>query len=708
MPINVADAKVEFYNPTTGALRYSLTDHLKRIEILEFAKDESDDASIDVAHDFADLANFVIGDEVRVSVQMPSGSMTHIWTGILDNVASNRSGPSYANLPLRAQNYVYWKLAHTYVTDSFTNQKGGAIVRSIVGNFAAGIDTSNVEDTGTTIPSIVFQGESLLSAIRRIATFCNATFKGDKDKKLHFYEKATKSSGQTVDADKVVRGTFHVERSFSDFGNVVTVYGGKRKTQDAVGPTTFSSFATVTGLVRKKARFFFSKAKVARVELWTDPEDADTVTTLAETISADGVLHNASVTKRAQGVSFAQQHILRAGSAIKLKLKKLGAPTGTATIRISTDKDTGGSTATLDVSTLATSYGDISFTLAADFTFLANTTYYLTLSYSGGDGSNNILWAYNTANPYLSGTRWTYTGSWAESTGDDHHFSIAGNKVWAGPINVRIQADNAAGTAPVAEADSNFDLASISVTWDKLSNGDRTSFDLPDHIVPPGNYVWVIVESDANSQRVGQDGSGNILYWTYFDLPVIAQQVDATSISTYGRWELQPVSDGTVQTEEEAEALANRVLAEHKTPLTIGSYEVLDPNVGLGTAPVGQTVSATFTKDGISAGTSLIILEKRHVYDAETGAYTLTHAFSDAQRIMAVEDILRSFQDRIKRLEEKQAATSVLSLITTLGETVRFADTVTAEVNLVEYSDSKVGDTAGHAKVGNTHRVRPS
>lgn len=743
MPQRVLDAKIDFYNPATGALRYSLTSNLRRIQIEEAATDKADDAGFELSHDFADLSNFIVGDECRVYVKRDTDlALTHVWTGVLDNVRSDRQGLAFADLPLKATDFVYWVLAHTYVTDAYSNMSVGAIARDLMANHAPSITATSatVEDTDTTVPSITFNGESLLSALRRLAQFANATFKGDKDKTLHFYEKASKSSGHSASPSDVVRGSFAVETDFADFGNVVTVTGGKKKVADSASTGgAFSSWSVVTGVVRKKAQVFFSKSRVSRVGLWTD--------------------------------------------------------------------------------------------------------------------------------------------------------STAGGALTGG-LTVRIQANNAAGTAPVAETDPNYDLASVTLADDELTVGGWTYFDLPEYIGPPGNNCWVIVESEAASQRVGLDAGAALMWQTYFDLPIVVQVSDLASITAYGARSLQPVANANIQTEDEATALALRILAEHKGPVQSGSYEVRDPFVdlvsaciaqfyldeavgattaqdtsedevndfavtgsvvfsgsgyatfdgatgyigksslvgapvgaaapwalrvkfrptgslhtgslieygtggtvspdspfiqvqsgagavrfglrqtgqnadtangvvaldtdcelvlrcdgttaylykngafvqslaiptnspvntrarvgaraaaaasnffegrvyyaeffdrdlsageiawlaekgeslaSLASAPVGQTVAAAFPADGVAS--DVIIETKRHNYDAEAGVYVLAHSFVSAQRIVAQEDVIRSMNDRLKRLEDTANATPVLYLVTSLNEGVKASDSVSA------------------------------
>lgn len=765
MPCRALDARIDLYTPA-GALRASVTSNLRRIEIQETATDEADDAGFELAHDFADLDDFVVGDECRVYVRLESdAALRHVWTGVIDSIRSDRKGPAFAELPVKAQDYVYWTLANTYVTDAYEDMAAGAIVRHILDTYVPSIGSAEVEDTSTTVPSIVFDGESALSCIRRLAQFANATFYGDKDKALHFFETASVDSGSSVGTADVVRESFTVETSMAGFGNVATVKGGNRKVQDGTGPTTFSSFTSLTGIVRKTARIFFTKSKVARVEVWTDP-----------------------------------------------------------------------------------------------------------------------------------------TG-------------------FPGTLTVRLQADNAAGTAPVNASDPEFDLASATLDAADLAVAGWTAFDLPDHTVAPGSYVWVIVESDEDSQRVGLDASSDLMWRSYFDFPVIVQRVDVASISRYGRHELQPVIDGSIATEEEADQLAARVLAEHKDPTVEGSYELADameidlrdelvghwrfdetsgstaadssgngrtgtivggvtlgaagqvgtcfdfdgstgyvsvadhadlditggvtiaawikPNAGavtsgvinkragsggvngsgyemlitsagllrietgdgvnlhnttspaavtrdgatwtfcvvtwaasgtavfingvqvaigsggaqigtnaatlylgaragatnpfsgsidnpmvldrpltatevawlyqagaamhnLASAEVGSTVSATFPLDAVAAGPDVVLQRKRRTIVADEGVHTLRHEFVSAARTRAVQDVMRSFHDRIKRLEDKGAGKTVVALVAAFGEELAVSDALAAVENDPELVDAVVDE----AEV-DTDRVYP-
>lgn len=524
MPLRAKDAQIEFYNPATGALRYTLSDHIRRISIREVARDEADDATILVAHDFADLDNFVVGDEVRVKVKTENDvDFTHIWTGVVDARTSDRDNKDFADLPIKAQDWVYWKLARTFITDVWENKAAGAILKDAVQRALPAAGAANIEDTPTTIKFFAARDESLLSVARRIAEIAGAEFRGDKDKNLHFFAKKSKSSGLAVDASAVIQGSFGAERNMAGFGNSVLVRGGTKQVLDQDNSGAPASYSTVTDTTRLKARVFVSKSKVSRVEIYTNPDVPSVLT---------------------------------------------------------------------------------------------------------------------------------------------------------GALQVRIQADNAAGTAPVDEADQEQDLAQKTLDVAFLGDASLTTFNIPNHIAPPGGYVWLIVQSDgAGGQRVGVNGSSQLLYKTYFEVPILARSEDAGSVATYGRHELVPVTDTRINNEDDAATIASAIVAAHKDPPLVGSYEASD--MGLSAVIIGQTVSASFAKDGITASTSLIVNEKHHLYDANRGTYSLKHVFSDAERQLTAAQILKSLWMRVKKLEDASSDQSSVSIFQNVGDAARVSDAAT-------------------------------
>jgi len=91
----------------------------------------------------------------------------------------------------------------------------------------------------------------------------------------------------------------------------------------------------------------------------------------------------------------------------KLYANSGGAPTGTA---LATSN-------TLDISTLLTSFADVSFEFEDEYTLVAATEYHIAIEYSGGDATNRLEVEYLAAGSG-SETCNTYTGTWGSQTYD--------------------------------------------------------------------------------------------------------------------------------------------------------------------------------------------------------------------------------------------------------------------------------------------------
>lgn len=119
---------------------------------------------------------------------------------------------------------------------------------------------------------------------------------------------------------------------------------------------------------------------------------------------------------------------------IKLYLKKVGAPTGTLTLRVETDTTGSPSgtladvnaTVTLAEDTLATSYGWIIFTYATAYTLTGSTTYHAVLSTDRAtDASNYVLWGADASSPeYASGEMKSQASSTWSAESKDACFDV--------------------------------------------------------------------------------------------------------------------------------------------------------------------------------------------------------------------------------------------------------------------------------------------
>jgi hypothetical protein len=121
----------------------------------------------------------------------------------------------------------------------------------------------------------------------------------------------------------------------------------------------------------------------------------------------------------------------------QLNLYKIGAPTGTLTLRVETDnagKASGNlvhanATATFDEADLPTSGAWITFNFAGSFTLSATTDYHLVISTSRAASGTNISMI-NVAEGYASGALWAFRASdstWLDLTPYDALFRVFGS-----------------------------------------------------------------------------------------------------------------------------------------------------------------------------------------------------------------------------------------------------------------------------------------
>lgn len=702
MATRVLAARLDFYNPATGALRSSISDDITLVEIDEKARGEADEAGFDLLNaNAAHTGLFAEGDEVRVFVQTEADpSAVHIWTGIVDSFKSNRKGPVFAELPIKAQDFVMWRMARAYVTDVYANMTAGAIVRAILSTYCPSVTSTFVDDTSTTISQVSFNGESVLAAIRDIAELAGAEFFGDKDKNLHFYEKKTVSSGLSVGPSDVVRGSFSIETSMAGFGNIQKVRGGSRPLLDASNGEGTAGLASVSATQRLIAKVTPTKSRFVQVELWTDPR--------ASNLVVNGGFENAD-----------DGWVASAGTNPPAVISDTGAPEGGHVAHFLMSASTPSYYEnTLDIAAQEGQQFVTSFWAKGNaIVGGANPWEVMKLSVTPLDSAGNVLAYWDLYAP--TGTYdWTHLTSsvftapagtvklhilaagiaWGAVSGEGwmDDIRITEQAAPAGDLRLRIQASNAAGTGPIDATDDTRDLVNRTLDPAFLANADWTTFLLADHTLPPGVPVWLIADSPTGTQHVGVDITGTDLMWrTWYPVPVIVERQDAASVAKYGKRELPPISDKTISTDTQATLIADMQLAQYSTPARNGSYELDAPTGPLGSVVVGQTVSASFPSDGVANATDLIVLGKRHTYDSETRLYRQEHTVADAERIKRLEDIILALQRKLKRVEDSVFGVekdTLVDLIREITDTARFTDTATATVQ------------TGGAKVG-TSRV---
>jgi len=123
-------------------------------------------------------------------------------------------------------------------------------------------------------------------------------------------------------------------------------------------------------------------------------------------------------------------------SRARFYLSKTGTPTGTATARLYAHTGTFGSTGTptgdplltsntLDVSTLTGSLQLIDFYFPSPwFTLVGGTNYFITIEYSGGNGSNFVNVGDDGSSPSHAGNFASLAGTWSANSGRDAIFTV--------------------------------------------------------------------------------------------------------------------------------------------------------------------------------------------------------------------------------------------------------------------------------------------
>lgn len=174
---------------------------------------------------------------------------------------------------------------------------------------------------------------------------------------------------------------------------------------------------------------FFERHKWLARESTLEDSSADTGT--------DFQLGNATITGQAQSwTATGFEHFI---TRVRMKLKKLGAPTGNITCHIkahsgafgSASIPTGASLAAatvLDSTLLTTAYVEYEFQFLTPFPTVASTNYTVTLEKAVGDGSNHVLVEGLAASGTHAGNRSQEVSAvWTPTAADDIDFEVYGS-----------------------------------------------------------------------------------------------------------------------------------------------------------------------------------------------------------------------------------------------------------------------------------------
>lgn len=261
---------------------------------------------------------------------------------------------------------------------------------------------------------------------------------------------------------------------------------------------------------------------------------------------------------------------------------------------------------------------------------------------------------------------------------------------------VRIQADNGSGS-PTDINDQSFDLARKVLSKDKMTTAGWTDFAVSDNTVGAGvNYHLIVEASGSTGQKVGLDGSGNLLYRVYHPAPIIVERSDDSSISTYRRI-VKTIRRRQIDSSAEAAELADSELARTAYARWEVEMDVID--TGLAAVPIGQTVTMSLTDDGLSGAYSL--MKRRTVYDAAEGGYAVVMGATQYDLPQTMVSAIGSLAARLTKVEDGLIGKNnafLTDLFRALADSFKLNDSVAATT--ATPGSYTVGPDAAEAEFG--------
>ena len=199
---------------------------------------------------------FKAGDEVAVSVAKSVGSLTNIFTGLVDRTKIDRPEKNVTIFSLGGADYST-KLMNTivpgqqdtgsYHSDSIVRQSGWSIseiLDDLMSKHVPDITTNNVTHVSNTIlPDVVFNYQPLSDCIKELADYAPLyTFYVDGNKDLHFFFEEARDSGVILD-NTLIR-SLTVEVDTENTKNRAYILGGDELLIDINNTTASASVTT--------------------------------------------------------------------------------------------------------------------------------------------------------------------------------------------------------------------------------------------------------------------------------------------------------------------------------------------------------------------------------------------------------------------------------------------------------------------------------
>lgn len=174
---------------------------------------------------------FSVGQEIQVFADLDTNpATTNIFTGILEDIqfrGTGASGIKGERLLLRGRDFSARLQDATVQPVIYQNQEASVIVKDIITNNVSDITTTNVNVSSTTVKFLQFTQKNVFDALKELAELAGFIFYVDVDKDLHFEEKATVSTGTTLNNTNVIKTNFKESRK--QMANQVWVYGSRQE-----------------------------------------------------------------------------------------------------------------------------------------------------------------------------------------------------------------------------------------------------------------------------------------------------------------------------------------------------------------------------------------------------------------------------------------------------------------------------------------------
>jgi len=182
-------------------------------------------------------SSFTVGDEILVfaddSINVHNYAFPYtfdiyllnpIFAGVLEQIQFAGKGEK-EQIIIKGRDYVSLLQDTTIEPTVYNNQEASVIVKDIIDTFVPNITTRYVDTTETTVDHISFNHTPVFDALKQLSELSTFTFWVDSSRNLHFEEKGSVSSLQTIDNTNAIKANF--KETDREIVNEVWVYGDR-------------------------------------------------------------------------------------------------------------------------------------------------------------------------------------------------------------------------------------------------------------------------------------------------------------------------------------------------------------------------------------------------------------------------------------------------------------------------------------------------